>query len=438
MRHIAIIGTGYVGLVSGSGISDFGHKVICADIDEEKIKVLQTGKIPIYEPGLDELVERNTKAERLSFSIDVGKIIRDSEVIFIAVSTPQSENGEADISAVKAVAKTIGQNLNNRKVVCTKSTVPIGTGKLVTSIINENNPEKMEFDYVSNPEFLREGSAVKDFLWPDRLVIGTESDWGFEVMRDVYRPLYINETPIVHTTVETAELIKYASNAFLSLKISYINEISALCEKVGADVHVVAKTMGSDGRISPKFLHPGPGFGGSCFPKDTSALVSMAQNKNVPMRTIQAAIETNAHQKKRMVKKLQALTGDFSGLTIGILGLAFKSKSDDVRESPSLEMVGSLLKAGAQVKAYDPEANTSFAEFYPQITYCKTWEEAVKETDAVAVMTEWNEFRTMDAKTLKNLMKSPIILDTRNILSRNELQKNGFSFDNVGRPMETK
>ena len=438
MRHIAIIGTGYVGLVSGSGISDFGHKVICADIDEEKIKVLQTGKIPIYEPGLDELVERNTKAERLSFSIDVGKTIRDSEVIFIAVSTPQSENGEADISAVKAVAKTIGQNLNNRKVVCTKSTVPIGTGKLVTSIINENNPEKMEFDYVSNPEFLREGSAVKDFLWPDRLVIGTESDWGFEVMRDVYRPLYINETPIVNTTVETAELIKYASNAFLSLKISYINEISALCEKVGADVHIVAKTMGSDGRISPKFLHPGPGFGGSCFPKDTSALVSMAQNINVPMRTIQAAIETNAHQKKRMVKKLQALTGDFSGLTIGILGLAFKSKTDDVRESASLEMVGSLLKAGAQVKAYDPEANTSFAEFYPQITYCKTWEEAVKETDAVAVMTEWNEFRTMDAKTLKNLMKSPIILDTRNILSRNELQKNGFSFDNVGRPMETK
>jgi len=438
MRHIAIIGTGYVGLVSGSGISDFGHKVICADIDEEKIKVLQTGKIPIYEPGLDELVERNTKAERLSFSTDVGKTIRDSEVIFIAVSTPQSENGEADISAVKAVAKTIGQNLNSRKVVCTKSTVPIGTGKLVTSIINENNPEKMEFDYVSNPEFLREGSAVKDFLWPDRLVIGTESDWGFEVMRDVYRPLYINETPIVNTTVETAELIKYASNAFLSLKISYINEISALCEKVGADVHVVAKTMGSDGRISPKFLHPGPGFGGSCFPKDTSALVSMAQNKNVPMRTIQAAIETNAHQKKRMVKKLQALTGDFSGLTIGILGLAFKSKTDDVRESASLEMVGSLLKAGAQVKAYDPEANTSFAEFYPQITYCKTWEEAVKDTDAVAVMTEWNEFRTMDAKTLKNLMKSPIILDTRNILSRNELQKNGFSFDNVGRPMETK
>jgi len=438
MRHIAIIGTGYVGLVSGSGISDFGHKVICADIDEEKIKMLQTGKIPIYEPGLDELVERNTKAERLSFSTDVGKTIRDSDVIFIAVSTPQSENGEADISAVKAVAKIIGQNLNNRKVVCTKSTVPIGTGKLVTSIINENNPEKMEFDYISNPEFLREGSAVKDFLWPDRLVIGTESDWGFEVMRDVYRPLYINETPIVKTTVETAELIKYASNAFLSLKISYINEISALCEKVGADVHIVAKTMGSDGRISPKFLHPGPGFGGSCFPKDTSALVSMAQNKNVPMRTIQAAIETNAHQKKRMVKKLQALTGDFSGLTIGVLGLAFKSKTDDVRESASLEMVGSLLKAGAQVKAYDPEANTSFAKFYPQITYCKTWEESVKDTDAVVVMTEWNEFRTMDAKTLKNLMKSPIILDTRNILSRNELQKNGFSFDNVGRPMETK
>ena len=438
MRHIAIIGTGYVGLVSGSGISDFGHKVICADISEEKIKVLQTGKMPIYEPGLNELVDRNIKAERLSFSTDVGKTIRDSEVIFISVSTPQSENGEADISAVKAVAKIIGKNLNERKVICTKSTVPIGTGKIVSEIINENKSTETDFEYVSNPEFLREGSAVKDFLWPDRVVIGAESEWAFEIMEDVYRSLYINETPIVHTTVETAELIKYASNAFLSLKISYINEISALCEKVGADVHVVAKAMGSDGRISPKFLHPGPGFGGSCFPKDTSALVSMAQNKNVPMRTIQAAIETNAHQKKRMVKKLQALTGDFSGLTIGILGLAFKSKTDDVRESASLEMVGSLLKAGAQVKAYDPEANTSFAEFYPQITYCKTWEEAVKDTDAVAVMTEWNEFRTMDAKTLKSLMKSPIILDTRNILSRKELQKNGFSFDNVGRPMETK
>ena len=438
MRHIAIIGTGYVGLVSGSGISDFGHKVICADIAEEKIKMLQAGKMPIYEPGLDELVDRNVKAERLSFSTDVGKTIRDSEVIFISVSTPQSENGEADISAVKAVAKIIGKNLNERKVICTKSTVPIGTGKIVSEIINENKSTETEFEYVSNPEFLREGSAVKDFLWPDRVVIGAESEWAFEIMEDVYRSLYINETPIVHTTVETAELIKYASNAFLSLKISYINEISALCEKVGADVHVVAKAMGSDGRISPKFLHPGPGFGGSCFPKDTSALVSMAQNKNVPMRTIQAAIETNAHQKKRMVKKLQALTGDFSGLTIGILGLAFKSKTDDVRESASLEMVGSLLKAGAQVKAYDPEANTNFSEFYPQITYCKTWEEAVKDTDAVAVMTEWNEFRTMDAKTLKSLMKSPIILDTRNILSRKELQKNGFSFDNVGRPMETK
>ena len=438
MRHIAIIGTGYVGLVSGSGISDFGHKVICADISEEKIKMLQAGKMPIYEPGLDELVDRNVKAERLSFSTDVGKTIRDSEVIFISVSTPQSENGEADISAVKAVAKIIGKNLNERKVICTKSTVPIGTGKIVSEIINENKSTETDFEYVSNPEFLREGSAVKDFLWPDRVVIGAESEWAFEIMEDVYRSLYINETPIVHTTVETAELIKYASNAFLSLKISYINEISALCEKVGADVHVVAKAMGSDGRISPKFLHPGPGFGGSCFPKDTSALVSMAQNKNVPMRTIQAAIETNAHQKKRMVKKLQALTGDFSGLTIGILGLAFKSKTDDVRESASLEMVGSLLKAGAKVKAYDPEANTNFSEFYPQITYCKNWEETVKDTDAVAVMTEWNEFRTMDAKTLKNLMKSPIILDTRNILSRKELQKNGFSFDNVGRPMETK
>jgi len=292
---------------------------------------------------LEELVLRNVQANRLSFTTNLKEAIQKSEVVFIAVGTPQSENGEADISAVNAVAKTIGENLNNKKVICTKSTVPIGTGEIVSGIINENKSTEAEFEYVSNPEFLREGSAVKDFLWPDRIVIGSESEWAFEIMKDVYRPLYINDTPIVNTTVETAELIKYASNAFLSLKISYINEISALCEKVGADVHVVAKTMGSDGRISPKFLHPGPGFGGSCFPKDTSALVSMAQNKNVPMRTIQAAIETNVHQKKRMVIKLHALTGDFSGLTIGILGLAFKSKTDDVRESASLEMVGSLL-----------------------------------------------------------------------------------------------
>ena len=436
MKHITVIGTGYVGLVSGAGLSDFGNRVICADIIKKKIDLLNKNKIPIYEPGLDEIVHRNTKANRLSFTTDLGKSIRESEVIFIAVGTPQSASGQADISAVKTVAKLIGENLQNKKIICTKSTVPIGTGKLVSEIINDNKPPDGEFAYVSNPEFLREGSAIKDFLWPDRVVIGAESDWAFEMMQNVYRPLYLNETPIIHTTIETAELIKYASNAFLALKISNINEISSLCEALGADVNIVAKAMGSDGRISPKFLHAGPGYGGSCFPKDTLALTFLAEKKNINVRTVKAAIETNNYQKKRMITKLQKLTGNFSGLTIGILGLAFKPQTDDVRESAALIMVDTLLKEGASVKAYDPEANSAFAEYFPQITYCQSWKETVKDTDAVAIMTEWNEFRTIDTDILKNLMKTPKILDTRNILSRKELQKHGFTFDNVGRPLK--
>ena len=436
MKHITVIGTGYVGLVSGAGLSDFGNRVICADIIKKKIDLLNKNKIPIYEPGLDEIVHRNTKANRLSFTTDLGKSIRESEVIFIAVGTPQSASGQADISAVKTVAKLIGENLQNKKIICTKSTVPIGTGKLVSEIINDNKPPDGEFAYVSNPEFLREGSAIKDFLWPDRVVIGAESDWAFEMMQDVYRPLYLNETPIIHTTIETAELIKYASNAFLALKISYINEISSLCEALGADVNIVAKAMGKDGRISPKFLHAGPGYGGSCFPKDTLALAFLAEKKNINVRTVKAAIETNNYQKKRMITKLQKLTGNFSGLSIGILGLAFKPQTDDVRESAALIMVDTLLKKGASVKAYDPEANSAFAEYFPQITYCQSWKETVKDTDAVAIMTEWNEFRTIDTDILKNLMKTPKILDTRNILSRKELQKHGFTFDNVGRPLK--
>ena len=436
MKNITVIGTGYVGLVSGSGLSDFGNRVICSDINKKKINLLNENKIPIYEPGLDEIVHRNTKANRLLFTTDLRKSIRESEVIFIAVGTPQSASGEADISAVKTVAKLIGKNLQNKKIICTKSTVPIGTGKIVTEIINDNKHPDGEFAYVSNPEFLREGSAIKDFLWPDRVVIGAESDWAFEIMQDVYRPLYLNETPIIHTTIETAELIKYASNAFLALKISYINEISSLCEALGADVNIVAKAMGSDGRISPKFLHAGPGYGGSCFPKDTHALAFLAEKININVRTVKAAIETNNYQKKRMITKLQKLTGNFSGLTIGILGLAFKPQTDDVRESAALEMVGALVKEGANVKAYDPEANSAFTEYFPQITYCQSWKETVKDTDAVALMTEWNEFRTIDIDILKKLMKSPKILDTRNILSRKELQKHGFTFDNVGRPLK--
>ena len=434
MKKITVIGTGYVGLVSGAGISDFGHRVTCADIIESKIKLLKNGEMPIYEPGLSELVDRNVNAGRLSFTTDVDEAIQQADVVFIAVGTPQSDNGEADISAIESVAKTIGKNLNNYKVICTKSTVPVGTGDIICELIRENMVDGCEFDYVSNPEFLREGSAVKDFLWPDRVVIGASSIKAFNIMKEVYRPLYINEKPILHTNVATAEMIKYAANAFLALKISYINEVANLCETVGADVHLVAKGMGQDGRISPKFLHPGPGFGGSCFPKDTQAFATLSREKGVPMNTIDAAITTNNIQKKRMVEKLNNLIGgNFSGKTIGVLGLAFKPNTDDVRESSSIEMIQSILDGGGKVKAYDPIANKSMHNIFPDLHYLHSWEETCDSVDAMVIMTDWNEFRGMNLKKLKKIMKTPLVLDTRNILSIDKLSEYGFQFDNIGR-----
>ena len=434
MKKITVIGTGYVGLVSGAGISDFGHRVTCADIIESKIKLLKNGEIPIYEPGLHELVDRNVNAGRLSFTTKVDEAIQQADVIFIAVGTPQSDNGEANISAVESVARSIGKNLNNYKVICTKSTVPVGTGDIICELIRENMVDGGEFDYVSNPEFLREGSAVKDFLWPDRVVIGASSIKAFNIMKEVYRPLYVNEKPILHTNVATAEMIKYAANAFLALKISYINEVANLCEAVGADVHLVAKGMGQDGRISPKFLHPGPGFGGSCFPKDTQAFATLSREKGVPMNTIDAAITTNNIQKTRMVEKLNNLIGgDFSGKTIGVLGLAFKPSTDDVRESSSIEMIQSILDGGGKVKAYDPIANKSMQNIFPDLNYLHSWEETCDGVDAMVIMTDWNEFRGMNLKKLKKIMKTPLVLDTRNILSMDKLSEYGFQFDNVGR-----
>ena len=434
MKKITVIGTGYVGLVSGAGISDFGHRVTCADIIESKIKLLKNGEIPIYEPGLYELVDRNVNAGRLSFTTQVDEAIQQADVIFIAVGTPQSDNGEANISAVESVARSIGKNLNNYKVICTKSTVPVGTGDIICELIRENMVDGGEFDYVSNPEFLREGSAVKDFLWPDRVVIGASSIKAFNIMKEVYRPLYVNEKPILHTNVATAEMIKYAANAFLALKISYINEVANLCEAVGADVHLVAKAMGQDGRISPKFLHPGPGFGGSCFPKDTHAIAALSRKKGVPMNTIDAAIITNNDQKKRMTQKLKNLVGgDFSNKTFGVLGLAFKPNTDDVRESSSIEMIQSIMDGGGEVRAYDPIANKSMKENFPDLNYCDSWEETCEDVDAMVIMTDWNEFRGMSLEKLKTIMKSPIILDTRNILSVDKLVEYGFQFDNVGR-----
>ena len=434
MKRITIIGTGYVGLVSGAGISDFGHRVRCADIDKQKIDLLNDGSIPIYEPGLKMLVARNVNAKRLTFTVDVEEAIKWAEVIFIAVGTPQGENGEADISAIKAVAEQIGKNLNNYKVISTKSTVPIGTGKMIQKIIDEDNLDKIKYDYCSNPEFLREGAAVRDFLHPNRVVLGSTSGKAFEYLKDVYRPLYINETPMVHTTVETAEMIKYAANAFLAIKISYINEVANLCDEIGADVHVVAKTLGMDGRISPKFLHPGPGFGGSCFPKDTKALVEIAKNYKINMAVVTAAIEANNFQRKRMLNKLnELLDNNLKGKVIAILGLAFKQETDDVRESPAIDIISGIHDKGGIIKAYDPIANDSMKEIFPALDFKSNWHKAVEGSDAAVIMTEWNEFRGMDLEKLKILMSQPVVLDTRNILNITELKRLEFKYDNVGR-----
>ena len=359
MKKIAIIGTGYVGLVSGAGLSEFGHDVICADIDQTKISRLESGEITIYEPGLEELVHKNVKAGRLRFSIDTASAIKSSDIIFIAVGTPQSENGEADLSAVKAVALNISNNLNSYKIISTKSTVPVGTGKWIESIIYSHNPQT-KFDYVSNPEFLREGSSVKDFMHPDRIIIGTRSKKSSEIMKDVYRPLFINETPLLDVSVETAEMIKYAANAFLSLKISYINEIANLCEIVAADVHEVAKAMGLDGRIGQKFLHAGPGFGGSCFPKDTIALARTSEDFGSPIQLVNTVIAVNKLRRGQMADKvIEACGGTVADDNIAILGLTFKPNTDDIRNAPSLDIILALQAAGARISVYDPVGMTA-------------------------------------------------------------------------------
>ena len=433
MKKITIIGTGYVGLVTGAGISEFGHDVTCVDIDKNKIQKLNLGEIPIYEPELETIIKNNKSKGKLNFSTDINKAIKNSQIIFIAVGTPMSKNGDSDLSAIEDVAKIIGANLNSYKVICTKSTVPVGTGKKIEKIIKSIN-KSIEFDYVSNPEFLREGAAVKDFLIPDRVVIGSNSQKAFEIMQDVYRPLYLNETPIVNTNVETAEMIKYASNAFLALKISYINEIANLCEFVGADVHVVSKTMGQDGRISSKFLHPGPGFGGSCFPKDTMALANTGKKNKIKMNTVEAAIKTNNEQKLRMVDKLKSLLDNkIKDKTITVLGLAFKPQTDDIRDAASTIIIPKLINEGAIINTYDPVAMDNFKSLKYKINYFDNWQDAVKGADALILLTEWNEFRGIDLLELKSLLKEPIVLDTKNILSIKKLNSIGFSYDNVGR-----
>lgn len=432
MDKICVIGAGYVGLVSGTGLSEFGHNVICVDHDEEKINQLNDGIIPIYEPGLKSLVEKNYN-NRLHFSIDISKAIKKSNVVFIAVGTPQKKNGETDLSFIDSAVNIIADNINDYKIICTKSTVPVGTGERIEKIILSKNKSTM-FDYVSNPEFLREGSAVNDFMIPDRLIIGAKTSKAYNTMKNIYRPLYVNETPIMNTSIETAEMIKYAANAFLALKISYINEIANICEDVGVDVHEVAKAMGQDGRISPKFLHPGPGFGGSCFPKDTLALSYLGKKFNKPIKTIDAAIEVNNNQPMRMIEKLNILLDNkISGKKVAVLGLSFKPKTDDIREASSVKIIPELVRLGVTIHAYDPIAMKSFRNQFPDINYFESWEQAIRGTDACIILTEWNEFRGIDLKKVKSLMTTPVMLDTKNILSISKLKELEFKYDNVGR-----
>ena len=434
MKNIAIIGTGYVGLVTGVGLSEFGNKVICLDINQSKINHLNAGKVPIYEPGLEDLIRKNVNSERLFFSSDMASSIKESEVIIIAVGTPQSKNGAADLKYVFDALSSISENLNSYKVIVTKSTVPIGTGEKIITKLKKNYEENIDFDYVSNPEFLREGSAVKDFLWPDRVIIGTNNEKALQIMRDIYRPLYINKNPIQRAAVETSEMIKYASNSFLALKISFINEIANLCESVGADVHDVAIAMGKDGRISDKFLHPGPGFGGSCFPKDLEALLSLSREHSVTMETLQAAIKANRNQKERIGEKLDRLvSGGIKGKKIAILGLAFKANTDDVRESSTIDLIKFILNQGGFVNAYDPIANESMAKIFNDIHYFDNVYDAIYEVDALVIMTEWNEFRALDLNRIKKSMRNNYVLDARNILNMKELSEQGFVYDNIGR-----
>ncbi|WP_417844179.1 UDP-glucose dehydrogenase family protein [Thalassospira sp.] len=432
--HVAMIGTGYVGLVSGACFSEFGTDVICVDKDVSKIERLEQGIMPIYEPGLDVLVENNVKSGRLHFTTDLKKGVKDADVVFIAVGTPTRRgDGHADLSYVYAAAEEIAEAMDGFTVIVTKSTVPVGTGREVERIIREKRPDA-EFAVVSNPEFLREGSAIGDFMRPDRVVIGTSNERARTVMSDLYRPLYLIETPIVFTTRETSEMIKYAANTFLAAKITFINEIADLCEKVGADVHDVARGIGLDGRIGKKFLHPGPGYGGSCFPKDTLALVRTAQEHNSPLRIIETVVAVNNDRKKAMADRvIAACGGSVAGKTVGILGLAFKPNTDDMRDSPSLDVVPALIAAGANVRAYDPEAMEEAAKLLEGLTYCETAFETIEGADAMVVLTEWNEFRGLNLKRVKAALKSPVVVDLRNVYEPREMKEHGFEYSCVGR-----
>jgi UDPglucose 6-dehydrogenase len=431
--RIAMIGTGYVGLVSGACLSEFGHDVVCIDKDASKVETLRSGGIPIYEPGLDEVVAANVKAGRLSFETDLARGVAGAAAIFIAVGTPSRRgDGHADLSYVFAAAEEIAKSLTGYAVVVTKSTVPVGTSRKVEEIIKKTNPNAL-FDMASNPEFLREGSALEDFRRPDRVVVGCDTDWARDVMREVYRPLFLNETPILFTSRETAELIKYAANAFLATKITFINEMADICEKVGGNVQDVARGIGLDGRIGSKFLNAGPGYGGSCFPKDTLALVQTAQELGAPTRIVEAVVKINDERKLGMAKKIETAFGGVKGKTITVLGLTFKPNTDDMRDAPSLVIVPYLQAAGAIVRAFDPEGHKEAAK-HLQVDYRKDAYDALDGADGVVILTEWNEFRALDLKRVKAALKTPLLIDLRNIYRPTQMREAGFHYISVGRP----
>ena len=436
--RVAMIGTGYVGLVTGACFSEFGVNVVCVDKDEGKIQRLEEGIMPIYEPGLDDLVANNVKAGRLSFTTSLPDAVKEADAVFIAVGTPtDKKTGHADLSYVYAAAEEIAAAMDGYTVIVTKSTVPVGTGDAVESIINKARPDA-DFDVVSNPEFLREGSAINDFMRPDRVVIGTSSDQARDVMSHLYRPLFLIETPILFTQRETSELIKYAANTFLATKITFINEVADLCEKVGADVHDVAKGIGLDGRIGRKFLHAGPGYGGSCFPKDTLALVHTARDAGSPLNIVEAVVEFNDQRKQAMAGRVaDACGGSLKGKTIAVLGLTFKPNTDDMRESPALDIVPALMKAGITVRAYDPEGMAEAAKMIDGLETCESVEAAMTDADALVIITEWNEFRALDPIVIKERLRQPVVVDLRNIFSPADMASAGIRYFSIGRPEAT-
>jgi len=431
--NICIIGTGYVGLVTGACLAEFGMNLVCVDNDRSKIDLLQQGRVGIHEPGLEDLVVKNMREGRLSFSTSIEEGVKSSLVIFIAVGTPSGDDGSADLRFVEEVAKEIAQHMDGYKVVVVKSTVPVGTCRRVKQLIEAHQAKPTPFDVVSNPEFQREGSAVEDFMRPDRVTVGAESEQAIAIMKDIYSALYLIETPFVITSLETAEMIKYASNSFLATKISFINEIANLCEAMGADVHHVARAMGLDGRIGKKFLHPGPGYGGSCFPKDTRALSKIAKERGYSFKILDAVIQVNEEQRKRMIDKIAEKVGDLKGKTIGILGLSFKPNTNDIRESASIAIIQGLLDLGANVKAFDPAAMEEAQMVLPGIGYGKDAYDVARGADALVLATEWNQFRRLDLQRIKGLLKSPILIDLRNVYEPAQMKRLGFQYSGVGR-----